>query len=130
MAMIMSCSRYVFRREISSQCPWLFQARRWLKKQKDAFFSLSPTEQELATPGLAAPPLQSTESSSPSGLSTAGLPKGFFKPFFLVKGVDPEGPAAIAVRSRTCIRGQELTGARDYATKTLSYPSEKRLSEI
>ncbi|KAJ7025385.1 hypothetical protein C8F04DRAFT_1269268 [Mycena alexandri] len=72
-------------------------ARRWLQKQKDAFFSLSPPEQELATPGgLVVPPLDGAESPSASGLSTAGLPKGFFKPFFLVKKVDPKGPAAIA----------------------------------
>ncbi|KAF7346520.1 ABC transporter ATP-binding protein [Mycena sanguinolenta] len=73
-------------------------ARRWLQKQKDAFFRLSPPEQELATPGLVIPPLDGAESltSSGSGLSTAGLPKGFFKPFFLVKDVVPEGPAAVA----------------------------------
>ncbi|KAJ7677504.1 hypothetical protein B0H17DRAFT_1079347 [Mycena rosella] len=71
-------------------------ARRWFKRQKDAFFSLSPPEQELATPGLVVPPLSGEEPTSTSGLSTAGLPKGFFKPFFLVKGVDPAGPAAIA----------------------------------
>ncbi|KAJ7259595.1 hypothetical protein B0H12DRAFT_420946 [Mycena haematopus] len=75
-------------------------ARRWLQRQKDAFFRLSPPEQELATPGLVIPPsVDGAESfaSSGSGLSTAGLPKGFFKPFFLVKDVAPEGPAAIAV---------------------------------
>ncbi|KAJ6525314.1 hypothetical protein DFH09DRAFT_1329116 [Mycena vulgaris] len=71
-------------------------ARRWLKRQKDAFFSLSPPEQELATPGLVIPPLSGEASPGTSGLSTAGLPKGFFKPFFLVKGVEPTGPAAIA----------------------------------
>ncbi|KAF8172032.1 hypothetical protein K438DRAFT_1852121 [Mycena galopus ATCC 62051] len=72
-------------------------ARRWLQRQKDAFFRLSPPEQELATPGLVIPPLDGAEpTSSGPGLSTAGLPKGFFKPFFLVKDVNPEGPAAIA----------------------------------
>ncbi|KAJ7175997.1 hypothetical protein C8R46DRAFT_76872 [Mycena filopes] len=73
-------------------------ARRWFQKQKDAFFRLSPPEQELATPGLVAPSLDGAESPSTtgSGLSTAGLPKGFFKPFFLVKAVDPAGPAAIS----------------------------------
>ncbi|KAK7048498.1 ABC transporter ATP-binding protein, partial [Favolaschia claudopus] len=72
-------------------------ARRWLQQQKEAFFRLSPPEQELATPGLVVPPLDGAEpTSSTSGLSTAGLPKGFFKPFFQVKGIDPNGPAAIA----------------------------------
>ncbi|KAJ6585144.1 hypothetical protein B0H19DRAFT_1250032 [Mycena capillaripes] len=73
-------------------------ARRWLKRQKEAFFRLSPPEQELATPGLVIPPFDGTESSSSSsyGLSTAGLPRGFFKPFFLVTAVDPDGPAGIA----------------------------------
>ncbi|KAJ7644000.1 hypothetical protein FB45DRAFT_896637 [Roridomyces roridus] len=75
--------------------------RRWLKKQKEAFFRLSPTEQQLA--GVAAPstPSQAPDTAdstggSQTGLSTAGLPKGFFKPFFLVKGVKPDGPAAVA----------------------------------
>jgi hypothetical protein len=71
--------------------------RRWLQRQKDAFFSLSAPEQELATPGQVMPPLSGSESPDTSNLSTAGLPKGFFKPFFLVKDVDPDGPAAIAV---------------------------------
>ncbi|KAJ7442646.1 hypothetical protein FB451DRAFT_1297121 [Mycena latifolia] len=71
-------------------------ARRWFQSQKDAFFSLSPPEQELATPGLVTPPLSGEEAPATTGLSTAGLPKGFFKPFFLVKGVRPTGPAAIA----------------------------------
>jgi hypothetical protein len=95
-----------------------------LKKQKDAFFSLSPPEQELATPGLVIPPLQGEEPSldasgvstaggflsNPfsSGLSTAGLPRGFFKPFFLVKDVVPEGPAAIAVNFHNPFHGHRL----------------------
>ncbi|KAJ7784406.1 hypothetical protein B0H16DRAFT_1492393 [Mycena metata] len=77
-------------------------ARRWLQRQKDAFFNLSPPEQELATPGgQVVPRPDSVEPPSASGLSTAGLPKGFFKPFFLVKKVDPNGPAAIAVLFHT-----------------------------
>ncbi|KAJ6621880.1 hypothetical protein B0H10DRAFT_1945134 [Mycena sp. CBHHK59/15] len=70
--------------------------RRWLRAQRDTFFSLSPPEQELATPGLTLPPLQSDVSLTEA--PSAELPKGFFKPFFLVKAVDPEGPAAIAWR--------------------------------
>ncbi|KAJ7134762.1 hypothetical protein C8R44DRAFT_434821 [Mycena epipterygia] len=70
-------------------------ARRWLERQKNAFFRLSPPEQELAMPGQVVPPLQGAESVDASVLSTAG-PKGFFKPFFKVKNIDPEGPAATA----------------------------------
>ncbi|KAJ7095752.1 hypothetical protein B0H15DRAFT_69450 [Mycena belliarum] len=73
-------------------------ARRWLQRQKDAFFRLSIAEQELAAPGLITTPPSEEESPDTSGLglSTAGLPKGFFKPFFLVKDVSPGGPAEVA----------------------------------
>ncbi|KAJ7505161.1 hypothetical protein B0H11DRAFT_1977124 [Mycena galericulata] len=96
-------------------------ARRWLKAQKDAFFNLSPPEQQLATPGLAVPPLDGTEPSagSGSGLSTAGLPKGFFKPFFLVKDINPEGPAAMAgLRNDDLIVTFGETPVRDLAPLT------------
>ncbi|KAJ7147108.1 hypothetical protein C8R43DRAFT_541125 [Mycena crocata] len=71
-------------------------ARRWLKRQKEAFFSLSPSEQELAAPGLAVPATPGAESPATSGSPTVDLPKGFFKPLFLVKAVEPDGPAAAA----------------------------------
>ncbi|KAJ7505163.1 hypothetical protein B0H11DRAFT_1977133 [Mycena galericulata] len=89
--------------------------------QKDAFFNLSPPEQQLATPGLAVPPLDGTEPSagSGSGLSTAGLPKGFFKPFFLVKDINPEGPAAMAgLRNDDLIVTFGETPVRDLAPLT------------
>ncbi|KAJ7486020.1 hypothetical protein B0H11DRAFT_1135391 [Mycena galericulata] len=72
-------------------------ARRWLKAQKTLSLT-SPRQSNNWRPGLPVPPPDGTEPSagSGSGLSTAGLPKGFFKPFFLVKDINPEGPAAIA----------------------------------
>ncbi|KAJ7069629.1 hypothetical protein C8F01DRAFT_1113408 [Mycena amicta] len=72
-------------------------ARRWLEKQKEAFFKLSPSEQQLAAvEGTPSSPETPTAPARPAGLSTAGLPKGFFKPYFMVKYIRPEGPAASA----------------------------------
>ncbi|KAJ7781793.1 hypothetical protein DFH07DRAFT_949490 [Mycena maculata] len=94
-------------------------ARRWLQRQKDAFFRLTPSEQELAAPGVVAPPLDGAESPAASGLSTAGLPKGFFKPFFLVKDVNPAGPAALAgLRDDDLIVSFGETPVRDLAPLT------------
>ncbi|KAJ7288179.1 hypothetical protein C8J57DRAFT_1706674 [Mycena rebaudengoi] len=70
--------------------------RRWVKRQQNAFFSLSPPELALATPGLTLSPQESVESLETSDPMTTDVPKGFFKPFFRVKGVNPDGPAAIA----------------------------------
>jgi hypothetical protein len=68
-----------------------------VKRQQNAFFSLSPPELALATPGLTLSPQESVESLETSDPMTKDVPKGFFKPFFRVKGVNPDGPAAIAV---------------------------------
>ncbi|CAK5270340.1 unnamed protein product, partial [Mycena citricolor] len=62
-------------------------ARRWLQEKRDAFYGVSSE----ADGSLDAPPLDT------SRLSTAGLPKGFFKPFFRVLGIQPGGPAEVAV---------------------------------
>ncbi|KAF7314491.1 ABC transporter ATP-binding protein [Mycena kentingensis (nom. inval.)] len=77
--------------------------RRWLQRQKEAFFSLSPAEKQLAnledTEPTPAPSVAPVESSKPSGILGffgISLPSSFFKPYFRVKHLRVDGPAATA----------------------------------
>ncbi|KAF7299632.1 ABC transporter ATP-binding protein [Mycena chlorophos] len=70
--------------------------RRWLEAKKAAFFSLSPSEQQLATGEhtLAKPDAAAPASNPAPSRSSSWLPTSFFKPYFIVRFVAPDGPAA------------------------------------